>query len=385
MLKCLRKKHHVTYLCFKRESDSPENSHLAHEYCDRLITVPWEAPDRYSARFYAGLTRNLASRLPYAIEKYRSEQMTRQLECAFSRDRFDAVICDFLNPSVNLPATIPFPSLLFQHNVESAIWERHYRNAHGLAKKAYFYNQFKKMEDFERSMVNRFDAVVAVSDSDSRLMMERFNPRHIYSVPTGVDTAYFAPSRTGYSSQNELVFTGSMDYLPNEDAVIYFSESILPLLKESLPDVSLTVVGRNPTPRVISLAALHPEIRVTGTVDDVRPYLARAAAAVVPIRIGGGTRLKIFEAMAMGKPVISTTVGAEGLPVIDGQHAHIADDPREFATRILQILSDSQLRNRLSQEGRKLVTTRFGWDAVTEVFSSICEDVVSRQKRFIAA
>jgi polysaccharide biosynthesis protein PslH len=173
------------------------------------------------------------------------------------------------------------------------------------------------------------------------------------------------------------VFTGSMDWLPNVDAVSFFATEILPLVRQKLP-VKLWVVGRKPLPAVKALGDKHPEIIVTGTVDDVRPYIGRARLYVVPLRIGGGTRMKIYEAMAMGKAVVSTRVGAEGLPVTDGRDIVLADKPEAIAARIVELLGDDGRRRMIGDAGRRLCTDHFSWDVVARRFSEICQDTVSR-------
>jgi glycosyltransferase involved in cell wall biosynthesis len=184
----------------------------------------------------------------------------------------------------------------------------------------------------------------------------------VHVVPTGVDTAYFAP-RTAVVRPRHLVFTGSMDWLPNEDGVQHFVRDVLPLVRRAEPSTTLSIVGRAPTPAVQRLADEYG-VQVTGRVDDVRPYMAEAAVYVVPLRIGGGTRLKIFEAMAMGKAIVSTTIGAEGLPVDPGLHLAIADDAPSFARAVIHLLQNQTERARLGDAARHLVLERYDWAAV---------------------
>src|SRR5207247_2561020 len=164
-----------------------------------------------------------------------------------------------------------------------------------------------------------------------------------------------------------------MDWLPNEDAIRYFTEQILPLIKQRLPDVTLTVVGRNPYPALLDLSQRDSSVIVTGRVGDVRPYMERAAAYVVPLRIGGGTRLKIYEAMAMGKAVVSTSIGAEGLPVRDGVDLLLADTPQAFANAVVRVLTDPELADRLGAHAARTVRERFTWGKVAECFVEICQ------------
>jgi glycosyltransferase involved in cell wall biosynthesis len=167
-----------------------------------------------------------------------------------------------------------------------------------------------------------------------------------------------------------------MDWLPNEDAILYFVDAILPLIKQQCPDVSLEVVGRSPSNKLQALAAPEKSIRLTGWVEDIRPFVARGSVCIVPLRIGGGTRLKIFEAMAMSKAVVSTTVGAEGLPVRNGENILLADTPRDFASSVISLLNDSNGRKRLGTSARTLVLENYSWPKVAEVFAQTLEAVI---------
>jgi glycosyltransferase involved in cell wall biosynthesis len=197
-------------------------------------------------------------------------------------------------------------------------------------------------------------------------------------VPTGVDTEFFRPLGSGERRAENLVFTGSMDWLPNDDAIRYFTREIMPLIKKKVPDVTLTVVGRNPAPALVDLSKVDKSLIITGRVDDVRPYLENAAAYIVPLRIGGGTRLKIFEAMAMEKAIVSTTVGAEGLPLTNGVELLLADEPATFADAVVRVLTDNAYATELGQRAAAVVRENFGWRPVTERFISICAKTKSQ-------
>jgi glycosyltransferase involved in cell wall biosynthesis len=170
-----------------------------------------------------------------------------------------------------------------------------------------------------------------------------------------------------------------MDWLPNEDGMLYFVEEILPLIKTGCPDVSVEIVGRNPSAKLRSLTARHENIRFTGWVEDIRPFLARGTVCIVPLRIGGGTRLKIFEAMAMGKAVVSTSIGAEGLPVHSGKNILLSDSPEDFAKSVLSVLHDANGRQRIGGAARKLVEENYSWQSVGKIFASTLEDMVAQQ------
>ena len=176
--------------------------------------------------------------------------------------------------------------------------------------------------------------------------------------------------------KKQVVFTGSMDWLPNEDAMIYFIQKILPFIKAQEPTVRLVIVGRRPTPRLLKLTSSRDDTVTTGWVDDTRPYIAESAVFIVPIRIGGGTRMKIYEALSMGKAVVSTTVGAEGLPLTHQEHLLFADEDKEFADNVVKLLRDESLRKSLGQTARKYVYDNFRWERVATIFKDICDSVV---------
>lgn len=378
MLKELRRDHRITYLTLDDGSATAGERESAMEYCHELVCIPHQQREKFTGGFYAELLFNLASPYPYAIKKYESALMRRQINERASTGAFDVLICDFLAPAVNLPRNLPFPSVLFQHNVEAMIWKRHYEVQSNTLKKAYLLGQWRKMRSFEEQMCRRFDCVIAVSAEDREQMRQDYSATEVFDVPTGVDTDFFRPREQENLEPHNVVFTGSMDWLPNEDAIRYFTEQIMPLIKQKVPKVTLTVVGRNPYPGLLELSKRDNSIVVTGRVDDVRPFMEKAAAYVVPLRIGGGTRLKIFEAMAMEKAVISTTVGAEGLPVRNDEELILADTPEAFASSVVRLLQDHALARRMGQRAAARVRETFGWRRVAENFASLCQNTVSK-------
>ncbi|HEX4565410.1 MAG TPA: glycosyltransferase [Vicinamibacterales bacterium] len=374
VMRHLAARHAITYLSFEDSSQTDADRAGMREVCERLITVPREDAPKGTWRFYAGVARHVVDPVPYAVAKYRSSAYRLKLAELVARERFDAVVCDFLPPVVNSPERFPCPAILFTHNVEAEIWRRHADTARHVGSRALLAHQWRRMLRFEGAAVGRFDLVLAVSAADGRTF-ERLYPgtlrTPVHVVQTGVDTAYFTPASTP-PDRAHLVFTGSMDWLPNEDGMAYFCRQILPLIRRSEPDATLSIVGRSPTPAVKKLADI-PGVEVTGRVDDVRPHVARGAVYVVPLRIGGGTRLKIFEAMSMAKAVVSTTVGAEGLPVTSGRDVTIADEPVRFAQAVVDMIRDESARRAIEVAARRLVVEKYDWSAVTADFESALE------------
>jgi sugar transferase (PEP-CTERM/EpsH1 system associated) len=381
MLRELKCEHHVTYLTLDDGSAAPDAAELASEYCHRLVRIPFSVREKLTPRFYAELALNIGSRLPYAIAKYRSPAMRAAIESRARSGYHDVLVCDFLAPSVNLRDGLPCAQVLFQHNVEAMIWRRHVEAQNNVLKRAYVQRQWQKMLTYERDQCRRFDHVIAVSREDADTIRRDYGVEAVSDVPTGVDTEFFRPRADYPAGTHELVFTGSMDWMPNQDAIAYFVAEILPRLRRSIPQVTLTVVGRNPPPALEKLARADASIKVTGYVEDVRPYMERAAGYVVPLRVGGGTRLKIFEAMAMERPVVSTSIGAEGLPVRDGVELLIGDSPDEFAEAVIRVLRDPVAARRLGRSGAELVRKKYAWGRVADSFAAICEDVRRNGRR----
>jgi sugar transferase (PEP-CTERM/EpsH1 system associated) len=378
LLRHLARRHEITYACFAPPGARPEHLAAMRQVCARVVTVPRRDPAKGTLRFRLHAARFLFEPLPYAVAKYRSRPFARVVADLLRAEPPDVVVCDFLPPLVNLPRALPAPMVLFTHNVEAEIWRRHVLNARGLAR-LFLRTQWRRMLALEGAALARADLVLAVSEAD-RETFDRLHPgrvRRCHVVPTGVDTAYFRPPVAGDADPRRLVFTGSMDWLPNEDAMLHFCREILPAVRRSEPGVSLQIVGRDPTPAVRRLAR-EPGVEVTGTVDDIRPYLARAGAVVVPLRVAGGTRLKIFEAMAMGKAVVATSVGAEGLPVADGRDLLIADDPERFAAAVVRVIRDADLRGRLGAAARHLVESRYDWAVVAGALDDALEAALAR-------
>ena len=370
LMRHLARRHRITYLSFAEPEEDGAHRAGMREVCERLETVPRSDPQKGTLRFYADAARYVVDPIPYAVAKYRSAAYRSRLEALLKTERFDAVVCDFLPPAVNMPASLPCPSILFTHNVEAEIWRRHVETATNPVAARLLGQQWRRMLRFERDALRRFDLVLAVSEADGQTF-ERLYPgalrAPVHVVQTGVDTEYFTPAVSGAVRPTHLVFTGSMDWLPNEDGMLFFTRDVLPRIRSAEPGTTLSIVGRTPTPAVRRLAE-EAGITVTGRVDDVRPHVAEGSVYVVPLRIGGGTRLKIFEAMAMGKAIVSTTVGAEGLPVTDGRDIAIADDPGAFADAVVRLMRDEDGRRRMETAARDLVVSRYDWSAVAGDF-----------------
>jgi glycosyltransferase involved in cell wall biosynthesis len=376
MLRELHKRHEVHYVAF-HDPSNPEGLRRSSEYSTHAHPVPFRAISKRSPKFAGQLIEGLVSRFPVAVMRYRSARMRETIKRLESEHDFDAKICDFLQPSINIEQIQDW--IVFQHNVETIIWERHAENARTPAHRAYFGLQARRMFEWERAVCLDAAHVVAVSTIDEQIMRERFGISRMSSVPTGVDVDYFArPSGTAHAF--DLVFVGSMDWMPNIEGMRWFLNEVLPRIRASKPDCRVAIVGRRPPPS-ITAEAKDPLLTITGTVEDVRPYLWQSAVSIVPLRIGGGTRLKIYEAAAAGTPVVSTAVGAEGLPLEHDKTIRIADTAEDFAAECLDLLDRPEARAALSNRALKLVREQFSWEQVARSFEETLRSASARRSK----
>jgi polysaccharide biosynthesis protein PslH len=336
-------------------------------------TIYTAAPEGTLAQSLDYILR-LPSGAPYAVRKFTDPKVRQEVANRLSDGNLDVAVCDFLSASLNFPESLRAPVVLFQHNVETMLWRRIAETEKAPLRKLSYSIEARKMSAYETRTLGRFHHVIAVSDHDRDAMLTLSPGCPITVVPTGVDTEQYQVAASVSGRPPLVVFTGSMDWEPNIDAMEYFCREIWPAVLAAVPDARFQIVGRNPHPRVQRLASLSVE--VTGTVASVTDYLRAATVVIVPLRIGGGTRLKIFEAMAMAKAMVSTSIGAEGLDVTNGRDLLIADDAPAFASSILQLLRDPESRRTYEQNAATLAA-RFDWSQIARRFADVLQEVSS--------
>ena len=371
----LSKRHQVTVVTTHGAGDDPEGlaRHLSN--CDRVISLPYVVPKRGSAEFPAAVLHSWLSPYPVDLWKWRVPEVREQVQALMDAG-VDLVVADFVFASINVPADGTTPVVLFEHNVEYQIWQRITALERRPWIRALLEIEWRKFRAREADACRLADFTIAVSEDDRRRLEQIAPGIRAASIPTGVDVRYFTPLPEA-ERHAHLVFSGSMDWHPNEDAVLYFLDTILPCIRAQIPETTFSVIGRNPTARLREAAERCGGVTVTGTISDVRPAIAEGAVYVVPLRAGGGTRLKIFEALAMGKPVVSTTLGAEGLGIGPGRHYLSADEPRDFAAAVVSLLRDPAHRRQLGDAGRHLVEASYSWPRIARIFEQLCEEVVA--------
>lgn len=369
----LARRHRVTVLTTHGAGDDAAGLATNLASCEAVHSVPYSLPKRDSAEFALALLRSWLSPLPVTLWKWRIPELRNEVRRLLSPEKTDLCIVDFLYAQPNLPRRVPVPTVLFEHNAEYLIWKRLCDVEKNPIKRALLEIEWRKLRRAEGRACTEAALTLAVSENDRAVLAAAAPHARVQAIPTGVDTSYFHPNGTRQAAA-KLVFTGSMDWYPNEEGILYFIDAILPLIRRDVPEAALTVVGRNPTAKL--RAAAGPAVHVTGTVDDVRPYVGEAAVYVVPLRLGGGTRIKIFEALAMGKAVVSTRIGAEGLPLISGEHFLEADEPGDFARAVVELIRKPERRKALEQAGRTLVEERYSWKQAAREFEIRCEEVI---------
>ena len=313
---------------------------------------------------------------PYAVSRFASHAVESQLKSWYAEQSFDVAVCDFLDAAVNFPKELNIPTVLFQHNVESEIWRRHAKTQTNTARKMIYGVEFRKMVAYEKTALRRFDHVIAVSEHDRKLMSAWSDESCVSVIPTGVDLQQYKPDFSNPQVLPLVTFIGAMDWEPNIDAVEFFCKEIWPSVVAQVPDAKFRIVGRNPSRRVQKFAG--GSIEVTGRVPAVIDHLREAAVVIVPLRIGGGTRLKIYEAMAAGKAVVSTKVGAEGLDVHHGRDIVLADDPKGFADAVLMMLTDVGVRRQFERAAAE-TAAQYDWSAVGSRFGDVLSKVTERR------
>jgi len=369
LLKPLAARHDITFICRQHKHFTDSSSLAFEEIGIHTVVLPDLIRKKQGVKFYLALLVNLFSPYPYTVTSHHSHALITQIAALLGESRFDLIHCEWTPYAINLQQWFgKIPTVVDAHNVEAMIWKRNFQVERNFLKKAYIYLQWKKMEAFEQRFFPKFSRCVAVSTPDAQLITESVAKERVDVVANGVDINYFSRKipRSHTSSVPALVFTGSLDWRPNIDGLLYFLEQVFPLIKKRYPQSRFIIVGRNPMPVLRAKVARMPDVALTGTVDDVRPYMEEAAVYIVPLRVGGGSRLKILEALSMQMPVVSTAIGAEGLDVTPGEDILIADTPEDFTAAVASVLDDTDRAESLSRKGRHLVEAKYQWHVMAD-------------------
>jgi len=350
----LARRHEVTLLTYDVGDESRDWRHLDELFRVRRVPAPASLRSKRTRQL-----RSLLSRRSFHLGSLLSPAMQRALDELTSGERFDVIQVESSQMS-----GFDFPSgpvlVLDEHNVEHELMRRVASVERSLPRRVYQGIESRKVRREEIAAWRHAGGCAVTSVEDERTVLEAAPSTLTRVVPNGVDLDHFAPT-SGPVDPDTIVFVGSINYRPNTDAVLHFAEHILPLVRKARPQASFTVVGQGSPENVRRLDG--PEVHILGGVPDVRPHLARAAVVAVPLRMGGGTRLKVLEGLAMGKALVSTSLGCEGIDVEDEQHLLVADSSEDFAKAVVRLMADTDLRRKLGSAGRELVERRYGWPA----------------------
>jgi sugar transferase (PEP-CTERM/EpsH1 system associated) len=358
-LRYLSERNRVTLLTTVRHPAEVEHKSALNGLCEKTVTT---VLSKQTPPVLRRLSMGLVRGMPLIQSFHYDPNLAQKVRQLTSQDSYDIIHIEFPFLASYLGAVSArsrAKKVLSMHNIESFRFGRELECPTSNGRWLVIQCDRLFFESWEKKAVRQFDGISAVSELERMWIQQHAPTATVELVPNGVDTKYF--SATCASKPNlSLVFTGLMDHSPNVDAVVWFCNDILPRLRRKIPDLSFKIVGSRPHPKVLELGK-KDGVQVTGEVADVRPYLVASSALVVPLRSGGGTRLKILEAMAMGRPVISTTLGAEGLDVTPEVNILIADTPDQFVNRILFLLASPETANRLGMAGRQLVVEKYDW------------------------
>lgn len=315
-----------------------------------------------SAHKLAAAGLSAVSPTPFSFVAHRSPAYAARVRELLAAGKFDVVHVDTLALAQFVDPAGPLPTLLTHHNIESGLMGRRAEVETGALMKRFLRRETAKLQRAERTWAPRFDVNIFMSDRDEQVLRGMVAGIRTAVVPNGVDTTYFTGDRGGETAS--LIYTGGMNMFANRDAVMYFLAEIWPLVRDRHEQVTFYAVGQDPPPELRAVAERDRRVVVTGFVDDIRPYVSKAAVYVVPLRVGGGTRLKVLDAMSMGKAMVSTSIGCEGIDVEPGKHLLVADQPRAFADAVLTLLGDAGRRAELSAAARRRVEELYAWPVV---------------------
>jgi glycosyltransferase involved in cell wall biosynthesis len=326
--------------------------------------------DGHRLRWYLLLFFNTFSLTPYSAWRFRSNKMIEAIKMHLKQQTFDLVEIGTIALADYADLTPDLPKLLIHHNVESELLYRRANTAGNLLARAYLSWQADKLRRFEKKALSSFDHHTVVSERDKNVLAKSNSAADITVIDNGVDTDYFRPSDQTIEPDT-LVYAGSMSWYPNAEAMLYFAREIWPLLRNEVPSIVMNVIGSHAPKGLIEVGKRDSNFKLHGFVDDVRPIIHKAGVYVVPITVGGGTRLKILDAMAMGKAIVSTSIGCEGIRTRHGENILIADDPKEFCREIVRLLNDENLRRRLGTNARKTAEEYYSWKKIAPRLNEI--------------
>jgi len=369
--------HEITLLTF---ADPREvNGHFAavEQICRHVEWLPHALKSLSSSKDYLGRFTHLFSRLPYGVRGARSIMMEQRIRALLQDQKIDAIVCEQTDLLVNLPAGLLVPLVVDHHDLQHVILRRYLKFERNPVKRLYAWGESRKVRAWEQLACQRAAIAIACSEHDRALLAKLCPALPIAVVPNVVDTGAYVVNGETDGELFRVLFQGAMDWYPNRDAVEFFVSAILPKLRALAPRIPVTVAGRNLPENFRDRFTKASEVEFIGMVPDMGAEIARASVCIVPLRIGSGTRLKILEAAAMGKPIVSTRIGAEGLDFVDGEEIVLADEPWEFARAIADLLANPARRRTMGLAARRRVETQYSLPALQSTLREVLAQLMA--------
>jgi sugar transferase (PEP-CTERM/EpsH1 system associated) len=374
LLRETAKRHEVSLLCFLFKLSDREQFDALRPFCKKIVGIDLV---RTKGHALANAAQSLVTSDPFIIREYWRLEMARALEKFVDEERIDVIHSHFLHMSQYVGHKREAAFVHDAHNLEHVLWERMGRTTSNPLKKAFIHTQYSKLVKCQQDVARASEKCVVLSDDD-RAEYQRICPEaDMTTVPNGADIQYWTP-RDGVAEPESILYFGNLGWPPQADAAIYFHDEILPLIRQQIPGVKFYIVGQNPPENIKALAS--DRVIVTGFVPDMREYIARATVVVMPLRVGAGTKHRVFQALCMKKPVVCTAVAAEGIALTHDETAMLADTPETFANATVSLLQDAALRQGLGERGRQLVLDRYDWRSIYERLEETFQEAVRKRK-----
>lgn len=384
MLYQLSKHHDVHLIAFNQKALLPTSKDVEEsvaelkKICKSVTVLPIECEQGTCFGRYGVAFKSIFSKLPYTINWLISDQMKKKVEYVLESNKIDIMHCDTISLVQFCSFNKQIKHILNHHNIESDMMLRRSRKEKNIIKKLYFHIESIKLRKYEEKHCNQFDINITCSELDSSRLKKIIGPpKKIIDIPNGVDVNYYYPMGN-HKIPNSLCFCGGMNWYPNKSAIIFFVKEVWPILKKEIPDIRITIIGKNPPNYIKNIANDDQNLVITGFVDDIRHFVDKSMIFVCPIDDGGGTKIKILDALAMGKAIIANKIACEGIDVEDGISVLYASTPEDYVNKIKELLNNNKLMTALEVNGRKLIEHKYSYDSIGLKLNSIYESLIAQ-------
>jgi glycosyltransferase involved in cell wall biosynthesis len=374
ILKLLAVRHDIFFIAVANNNERLKNISQLKNICNS-VDIFLTRQGNSKLKLLLSLSLNIFSRLPFTAQKNYIDEVRIKIKQLINNFKIDLVHVDILPLAVYHQDFGTLPKILVNHNVESLRLYRWMKIEKNLFKKVFLFYQYTKLCRFEKQMCLIFNRCIVVSEPDCKTLEEMSGAKNFVTLPNGVDTDYFRPKNNQRIIDKSLIWVGGMRYAYNSDAVNYFLDEIFPLIRSRIPDIKVFFIGGSPTSKLIKNSKSNPQIKVLGYVDDIRRYMDQTSVFIAPIRSGSGTKIKVLNALALEKPVVTTSIGAEGIKVNPDEDIMIGDTSQEFAFKTIYLLENPLKAKYIGKSGRKVIEKYYSWEKIGQMMYNIYDDV----------